>query len=647
MKGRGRMIVLISTMILFVAGLLFLQNEKKRDVKQSDSIMVLSETNIQLHPDEHHHTFVIIKNPDGSQVNITEESKFSTSDAQIVRVEKEGIFKAGNPGSAIITVKYHEYTKKVTVTVKENINLVNVKEFGAVGDGETNDTEAFQKAIDQLSELGGGDVYIPTGTYSLHSIFLKPKINLIGENQDKVTLKLADDAPDGYNRIINMNDHTKVKNLTCDGNYKKHPKGTEHMHCIFAYDHDHITIENNRLINAVGDGISISGSKKASDYVVISNNIVEENQRSQIVIEQVNHLQISNNTITSKTGRPGIHFEPWEERQFYDAKISGNTITTNSEGYCGLLAGSDSEKAGKKGKGYLYHGIDFFNNKVSCPSGVFLIEDTSNINVYKNKLDVGEIKIWRKNKNVHVFQNSISSNVGVRIEGGWDGHLVASGTKIFENTFDTSAEGITIHDGAQNTNIYKNIFTGSGADAGIQVLVTEGVQDVKVSENTFENYHKGFYMDYVPETNKDMNNVAIIENTFKDLNDYAFYIQGPVHKAVMNKNMIINSSGAYMDVHEGYSMSEIKITNNIISNGENGIVQQNSGNGILDGLLIEGNELSYIAKSADGYAAIEIDPNIKTSKNVSIRRNVLNNNEQNRIIYPSSLKKAVKDNQLN
>ena len=66
---------------------------------------------------------------------------------------------------------------------------------------------------------------------------------------------------------------------------------------------------------------SISGSKAASDFVVISNNIVEENQRSQIVIEQVNNLKIINNKISSLTGRPGIHFEPWEEMQYFIAKF--------------------------------------------------------------------------------------------------------------------------------------------------------------------------------------------------------------------------------------------------------------------------------------------------------------------------------------
>lgn len=41
----------------------------------------------------------------------------------------------------------------------------SVTEFGAVGDGKTDDTAAFQKALDAVSADGGGIVFVPTGTY--------------------------------------------------------------------------------------------------------------------------------------------------------------------------------------------------------------------------------------------------------------------------------------------------------------------------------------------------------------------------------------------------------------------------------------------------------------------------------------------------
>ena len=41
---------------------------------------------------------------------------------------------------------------------------VNVRDFGAVGDGVTDETEAFQKALDSLGAVGGV-VYVPQGQY--------------------------------------------------------------------------------------------------------------------------------------------------------------------------------------------------------------------------------------------------------------------------------------------------------------------------------------------------------------------------------------------------------------------------------------------------------------------------------------------------
>lgn len=42
---------------------------------------------------------------------------------------------------------------------------LNVRRFGAVGDGKTDDTAAFQAALDAAAKAGGGTVYAPRGNY--------------------------------------------------------------------------------------------------------------------------------------------------------------------------------------------------------------------------------------------------------------------------------------------------------------------------------------------------------------------------------------------------------------------------------------------------------------------------------------------------
>ena len=55
---------------------------------------------------------------------------------------------------------------------------LNVREFGALGDGTTKDTAAFQKALDACAAAGGGEVLVPEGNYLIGSIALKSKTTL-------------------------------------------------------------------------------------------------------------------------------------------------------------------------------------------------------------------------------------------------------------------------------------------------------------------------------------------------------------------------------------------------------------------------------------------------------------------------------------
>jgi polygalacturonase len=58
------------------------------------------------------------------------------------------------------------------------IGSFNIHDFGAVGDGVNICTDAFAAAIKAASEVGGGTVYVPAGTYLTGSIRLKSNINL-------------------------------------------------------------------------------------------------------------------------------------------------------------------------------------------------------------------------------------------------------------------------------------------------------------------------------------------------------------------------------------------------------------------------------------------------------------------------------------
>ncbi len=71
----------------------------------------------------------------------------------------------------------------------------NILDFGAKGDGVTNDAKAIQSAIDSCYNNGGGTVFVPGGhTYMIGSIVLKSYVELHLENG--ATLKASTDMKD-------------------------------------------------------------------------------------------------------------------------------------------------------------------------------------------------------------------------------------------------------------------------------------------------------------------------------------------------------------------------------------------------------------------------------------------------------------------
>src|SRR5262245_13342585 len=58
------------------------------------------------------------------------------------------------------------HTVAIAKPVPEPVEL-NVRNFGAVGDGVADDGPAFQRALDALAAAGGGTLFIPEGKYAI------------------------------------------------------------------------------------------------------------------------------------------------------------------------------------------------------------------------------------------------------------------------------------------------------------------------------------------------------------------------------------------------------------------------------------------------------------------------------------------------
>lgn len=66
----------------------------------------------------------------------------------------------------------------------ENIKVINVKDFGAKGDGKTDDSASIQNAVDSSPF-----VYFPEGTYMCHDISIPSDVTIVGAGTTNTILK--------------------------------------------------------------------------------------------------------------------------------------------------------------------------------------------------------------------------------------------------------------------------------------------------------------------------------------------------------------------------------------------------------------------------------------------------------------------------
>ncbi len=79
-----------------------------------------------------------------------------------------------------------------------NKGFVDVRHFGAKGNGATVDTPAINKAIDHVAERGGGTVLFPAGTYASYTIRLKSNVTLWLDNGAVILAARPEEGKPGY-----------------------------------------------------------------------------------------------------------------------------------------------------------------------------------------------------------------------------------------------------------------------------------------------------------------------------------------------------------------------------------------------------------------------------------------------------------------
>ena len=174
-------------------------------------------------------------------------------------------------------------TGAVATTVQAKLREnVSVKDFGAVGDGVTDDTAAIQAALTYVTSSGGGTVLFPTGTYSVSQLEVLDNTYLLG--QEKAVLK----ANTPEKNIININNpgfvvqNVTVDNLELDGQmlYTSGPSSGVNLEsgCCGIYGKyvSNLTVKNCVIHDFVACGIGTYSPIPSSYF---TQNITIENNR--------------------------------------------------------------------------------------------------------------------------------------------------------------------------------------------------------------------------------------------------------------------------------------------------------------------------------------------------------------------------------
>jgi polygalacturonase len=221
------------------------------------------------------------------------------------------------PNNIVLTPK--DLSSKLVVL---NTVTINVKSVGAVGNGTTDDTWAFQKAVDSVHAMGGGTVYVPTGTYLIDadvSINMKTNVTLNMVDTTRI-LKAKPTASDRFYVIKMVNvSSAKVTGGKIMGERTQHLGTTGEWGVgIGIYGCWSARVTDTHIVNCWGDGITIGSSvlfsaPNSSKLCVFTNVVCDNNRRQGLSIGEVDSLIVNSSTFTHTNGtapQDGIDIEP-------------------------------------------------------------------------------------------------------------------------------------------------------------------------------------------------------------------------------------------------------------------------------------------------------------------------------------------------
>lgn len=330
---------------------------------------------------------------------------------------------------------------------------LNVRDFGAVGDGVTNDRVAIQNTVD-AAYAQDADVYLPAGTYLIDddALYGKSGVDWIGESAEQAVLILAPDSAHHLLALENIST-VRVEDVGFNGNrsagqpnerysiYLKNSAWINVLRCSFTNGVHLRADELNHDIlvdNCTFDGGKYGIATQGTDLKPVSNLIIRNCDFRNFAHEAID---INNGTtdcliISNTMFNCGITPDGGETRnEVIDVggtnicariEIAYNQIDCNNEASGGIHLKQGTTDA-------VIHHNEILNCGWDAPltegAGIYLSR-SDNIQIYSNVVDVarrgfGYTPVPGINTcDIHVFNNTFTNidlngaviNAGLRFE---------------------------------------------------------------------------------------------------------------------------------------------------------------------------------------------------------------------------------------
>jgi len=321
---------------------------------------------------------------------------------------------------------------------KTGITGFQVKDFGARGDGVTDDTAAFGRAFAAVSAYGGGVVYVPPGRYRVGKLFVPSGCVLTGAGTAS-WIQLLDNTNATFLNIVGVD--ITVSNLQIDGNASGQSNKSALYDAVAMFPPaQRVRIHDCWVHDAIG--YQIVAFPGCSD-IVVARNIVSGGAEEGIECQGSSDFRAVGNLV-QESGNNGIYV--WSN--------------TSQSGTCraATIAGNVVSDWSRTSPGW---------------GGIVVDDGATDVTVTGNALagtpgtgtGIAVSSEGPPPQRVAVSANTVAGVAGVAIRVRNSRHTPVSGNVVS----DTGGAGIQLWNAVTGISVAGNVIDRSG-NAGVQVL---------------------------------------------------------------------------------------------------------------------------------------------------------------------------------